>query len=190
MILIAGLGNPDKKYDRTRHNIGFDAIDVIANAYNIDVKKIKFKAVIGDGYIGSEKVILAKPQTYMNNSGESIRDICEFYKIEPENVIIFHDDVSLPVGRVRIREKGRDGGHNGLKSIIYHLISDEFTRVKIGVGSPNNPDYDLADYVLGKFTPDDIEKILPLLKITPEIAEGIVKNGAQWAMNKYNSFGA
>lgn len=189
MFLIAGLGNPDKKYDRTRHNIGFDAIDVIANAYNIDVKKIKFKAVYGDGNICGQKVILAKPQTYMNNSGESVRDICAFYKIPPENVIIFHDDISLETGRIRIREKGSDGGHNGLKSIIYQLVSDQFIRVKLGVGSPENKNYDLADYVLGKFTDKDLEKILPMLKETSGIAGEIIKNGCQSAMNKYNSFG-
>ncbi len=189
MFLIAGLGNPDKKYDRTRHNIGFDAIDVIANAYNIDVKKIKFKAVYGDGNICGQKVILAKPQTYMNNSGESVRDICAFYKIPPENVIIFHDDISLETGRIRIREKGSDGGHNGLKSIIYQLVSDQFIRVKLGVGSPENKNYDLADYVLGKFTDKDLEKILPMLKETSGIAGEIIKNGCQSAMNKYNGFG-
>lgn len=190
MYLIAGLGNPDKKYDRTRHNIGFDAIDFISGKFNIELKKNKFKAVFGDGFIAGEKVILAKPLTYMNNSGESIRDILDFYKIPPENVIIFHDDVSLNTGRIRIREKGSDGGHNGLKSIIYQLVSDKFVRVKMGVGSPNNPNYDLADYVLGRFTEDDMEKILPMLKVAHEIAEGIIKNGSQWAMNKYNTFGA
>lgn len=190
MYLIAGLGNPDKKYDRTRHNIGFDAIDFISNEFNIELKKNKFKALFGDGMIANQKVILAKPLTYMNNSGESVRDICEFYKIPPENVIIFHDDISLSTGRIRIREKGSDGGHNGLKSIIYQLISNEFIRVKMGVGSPDNPNYDLADYVLGRFDDADLEKIVPMLKAAPQIAEGIIKNGAQWAMNKFNTFGA
>lgn len=189
MFLIAGLGNPDKKYGRTRHNIGFDAIDVISDAYNIDVKRIKFKAIIGDGSIAGKKVILAKPQTYMNNSGESIREICDFYKIKPENVIVFHDDISLERGRIRIREKGSDGGHNGLKSIIYQLVSDRFIRVKLGVGCPINKDYDLADYVLGKFTESDLEKILPMLKVTSDIAREIIENGCQSAMNKFNNFG-
>lgn len=186
MYLIAGLGNPDKKYDCTRHNIGFDAVDMISKQYNAPIKKIKFKAIISEANIQGERVILAKPQTYMNNSGESIREIASFYKIPPQNIIIFHDDISIPTGRVRIRKKGSDGGHNGLKSIIYQLVSDEFPRVKIGVGAPDNKDYDLADYVLGKFSKDDLEKIIPVLKECASMAECIIKNGAEGAMNKYN----
>lgn len=186
MYLIAGLGNPDKKYDMTRHNIGFDAVDMISREFNAPIKKIKFKAVYGETDIMGEKVILAKPQTYMNLSGESIREIASFYKIKPQNIIIFHDDISLPVGKVRIRKKGSDGGHNGLKSIIYQLVSDDFVRVKIGVGAPANKDYDLADYVLGKFTKDDLEKIIPVLKECSDMAECIIKQGVDTAMNKYN----
>ncbi|MBE7038337.1 MAG: aminoacyl-tRNA hydrolase [Ruminococcaceae bacterium] len=186
MYLIVGLGNPDKKYDLTRHNIGFDAVDMISKEYNAPVKKIKFKAIIGEAQIGGERVILAKPQTYMNLSGESVREIASFYKIKPHNIIVFHDDISLPVGKVRIRKKGSDGGHNGLKSIIYQLVSDEFPRVKIGVGAPDNKDYDLADYVLGKFTKGDLEKIIPVLKECSKMAECMIKQGADTAMNKYN----
>ena len=186
MYLIAGLGNPDKKYDCTRHNIGFDAIDMIAREINCDIKKLKFKALLGEGKIGGEKVILAKPQTYMNNSGEAVRDIAAFYKIEPKNIIIFHDDISLPTGRIRLRPKGSDGGHNGLKSIIYQLVSDEFLRVKIGVGAPENKNFDLADYVLGKFTKEDLEKIIPVLKECFAISESIIKDGISNAMNKDN----
>ncbi len=186
MYLVAGLGNPDKKYGCTRHNIGFDAVDMIADAFQIKVKKIKYKAVLGDGEIAGEKVILAKPQTYMNNSGESVRDIAAFYKIPPAHIIIFHDDISIDAGRVRIREKGSDGGHNGIKSIIYQLVSDQFVRVKLGVGAPSQPGYELADYVLGKFTKEDLNAILPVLKACPDIAKSIIAHGPGYAMNQYN----
>lgn len=186
MYLIAGLGNPDKKYDMTRHNIGFDCVDMIASKNGADIKKLKHKALTESIYIGSEKVILAKPQTYMNLSGESIRDIAEFYKIDPENIIIICDDISLPLGKIRIRPKGTDGGHNGLKSVIYQLQSDKFTRIKVGVGAPQHKDYNLADYVLGKFSPDEIKILTPILKTMDEIAGCIIRNSCQDAMNKYN----
>ena len=186
MYLIAGLGNPDKKYDFTRHNIGFDCVDMIASSKGEEIKKLKHKALTESIYIGSEKVILAKPQTYMNLSGESIRDIAEFYKIDPENVIIICDDISLPLGKIRIRPKGTDGGHNGLKSIIYQLCSDQFTRIRVGVGAPTHKDYNLADYVLGKFSPDEIKVLTPILKSMEEIVSCIIRNSCQDAMNKYN----
>lgn len=186
MYLIAGLGNPDKKYDMTRHNIGFDCVDMIASKNGTDIKKLKHKALTESIYIGSEKVILAKPQTYMNLSGESIRDIAEFYKIEPENVIIICDDISIPLGKIRIRPKGTDGGHNGLKSIIYQLQSDKFTRIRVGVGAPQHKDYDLADYVLGKFSPDETKILTPILKSMDEIVTCVIRNSCQDAMNKFN----
>lgn len=186
MYLIAGLGNPDKKYDMTRHNIGFDCVDMIASDNGSDIKKLKHKALTETIYIGSEKVILAKPQTYMNLSGESIRDIAEFYKIDPENVIIICDDISIPLGKIRIRPKGTDGGHNGLKSIIYQLQSDKFTRIRVGVGAPQHKDYDLADYVLGRFSPDEIKVLTPILKSMNEIVLCIIRNSCQDAMNKFN----
>ncbi len=186
MYLIAGLGNPDKKYDMTRHNIGFDCVDMIASDNGSDIKKLKHKALTETIYIGSEKVILAKPQTYMNLSGESIRDIAEFYKIDPENVIIICDDISIPLGKIRIRPKGTDGGHNGLKSIIYQLQSDKFTRIRVGVGAPQHKDYDLADYVLGRFSPDEIKILTPILKSMNEIVLCIIRNSCQDAMNKFN----
>ena len=136
MYLIAGLGNPDKKYEATRHNIGFETIDLLAHKEGIRLTKLKHKAVCGDGIICGEKVIIAKPQTYMNLSGESIRDIVNFYKIPVQNVIVVCDDINLEIGRLRIRPKGSDGGHNGLKSIIYQLASDEFVRIRMGVGAP------------------------------------------------------
>lgn len=186
MYLIAGLGNPDKKYFKTRHNIGFDAIDIIAQKQNVSLNKAKHKAVYGEFVFGDEKIILAKPQTYMNNSGECIREISSFYKIPYENIIIIYDDVSLPVGKVRIRPKGTDGGHNGIKSIIYQLCDDCFPRIKIGIGQNDNPNMDLADYVLGKFTDNDIDGLKPIMQNIDDIALCIVKQGTAFAMNKYN----
>ena len=146
MKVIVGLGNPGKKYDNTRHNIGFEALDYIADKEGISINTGKHKALIGTGYMGGEKVLLVKPQTFMNLSGESLRPIMDFYKLEPEDFIIIHDDIDLDVGRLRIRRKGSAGGHNGLKSIISHLGSMDFPRVKIGVGEKPKG-YDLADYV-------------------------------------------
>ena len=186
MYIIAGLGNPEAKYDNTRHNIGFHAIDVLCEKFNIKLNKLKFKALFGDGIIGGEKVILVKPQTYMNLSGEAIRDISAFYKIPPENIIVIFDDVSLETGRVRIRAKGSDGGHNGIKSIIYQLSSDKFPRIKLGIGAPPHADFDLADYVLGKFTADEIKILEPVLINTADAVECIIKSGIDKAMNKYN----
>ncbi len=187
MYLIAGLGNPGSEYNMTRHNIGFATIDYIADKYNIQIKKLKYKALFGETNIKGEKVLFVKPQTYMNLSGESIRDFCSFYKIPPENVIIICDDISLPPGKVRIRRKGSAGGHNGLKSIIYQLNSDDFPRIKIGVGSPEHKEYELADFVLGRFTKEEIpvleESIIKSCKAVFEIIE----KGIDSAMNKYNS---
>ena len=185
MYLIAGLGNPGKQYFATRHNIGFSAIDYISQKYNVNVSKIKYKGLFGEGEIAGQKVVLLKPQTFMNLSGESIIAACNWYKIPPENVIILHDDISLPVGKLRIREKGSAGGHNGLKSIIAHLNSDNFCRMKIGVGAPN-PETDLADYVLGRISKEE-EKILfdVLTRVSDAVFE-YISNGAMSAMNKYN----
>ncbi len=186
MYLVAGLGNPEKKYDNTRHNIGFDAIDLLSDKLGITLTKTKFKAVYGDGYLGSEKLILAKPQTYMNLSGESIGEIVSFYKIPNENIIIIHDDISLDIGRLRIREKGSAGGHNGLKSIIAHLGGDDFCRIKIGVGAPKHEDYDLVDFVLGSFSDEERKILVPVLDNTAKAVQSIIKEDAQKAMNKYN----
>lgn len=186
MYIVVGLGNPEPKYDTTRHNIGFHAIDVLSKKYNITLNKLKFKAVFGDGNIGGEKVILVKPQTYMNLSGEAVRDIASFYKVEPEKIIVIFDDVSLETGRMRIRAKGSAGGHNGIKSIIYQLNSDQFPRIKLGIGAPPHSDFDLADYVLGRFTSDEIKTLEPVLLDTADAVEGIIKNGIDDAMNKFN----
>lgn len=186
MFVVLGIGNPGKQYDGTRHNIGFIAMDYMSEKYGIKINKIKHKALIGEGTIAGEKVILVKPQTYVNLSGEALREICAYYKIPVSKVIIIHDDVSLDCGRLRIREKGSDGGHNGLKSIIYQLRSDEFTRIKIGVGN-KPPEYDLADWVLGHFSKEEISRLSKLVDcVVEEAVPEIIRNGAQSAMNKFN----
>lgn len=186
MYIIAGLGNPGRKYVGTRHNMGFEAIDAVAAKYDIDIKKAKYNALYGEGFIEGEKVILVKPQTFMNLSGEAIREFKSMYKTEDSKIIIIYDDVSLPVGKMRIRPKGSAGGHNGIKSIIYQLNTDEFPRIKIGVGSPENPDYDLADYVLGKFTKEEVKELIPMAVKTADAVGEIIKNGIQSAMSLFN----
>lgn len=185
MYLIAGLGNPSKTYEGTRHNVGFTMIDVIGNKFDIDVTTKKHKALVGRGVIDGMRVILAKPQTYMNLSGESIREIVDFYKIEPENIIIIYDDISLDVGQLRIRKKGSAGGHNGVKNIIAHLGTQEFPRIKVGIG--NKPEgWDLADYVLSRYSKSEQEAL-------EEAADGVVgalklmlADDIDGAMNRYN----
>ena len=186
MYLIAGLGNPGSQYDMTRHNIGFASIDYIARENNVNVKKLKYKALYGELNVGGEKVLLVKPQTYMNLSGESIREFCAFYKIPPENVIILCDDIAIEPGKIRIRRKGSAGGHNGLKSIIYQLSSEDFMRIRIGVGNPQHKDYDLADYVLGRFGKEEIPVLEEAIKKSYMAAFEIIKNSVDSAMNKYN----
>ena len=186
MYLIAGLGNPSRTYEGTRHNIGFTMIDAIGNKFGIDVTTKKHKALVGRGMIDGMRVILAKLQTYMNLSGESIREITDFYKIEPENIIIIYDDISLDVGQLRIRKKGSAGGHNGVKNIIAHLGTQEFPRIKVGIG--NKPEgWDLADYVLSKYTKAEQEAL-------EEASEGVIgavklmlMDDIEAAMNKYNA---
>ena len=183
MILIVGLGNPGNQYEQTRHNIGFDVIDYMANKYNIDVNREKFKGICGEGFIENKKVILLKPLTYMNLSGESIRELANFYKLEDDEIIVVYDDISLDIGRLRIREKGSAGGHNGIKSIIQNLGGDKFPRVKVGVGQPKD---NLVNHVLGKFSKEDREHIE---KVTPVVSDAIVeivKNDAKESMNKFN----
>ena len=187
MYIIAGLGNPGKEYENTRHNIGFDVIDRLSEEENIAVMESKHKALIGKGYVAGQKVILAKPQTFMNLSGESIGGLVDYFKIDEEqDLIVIYDDISLSPGQIRIRKKGSAGGHNGLKSIIYRLNSDTFPRVKMGVGAPKHEDYDLADFVLGRFTKEEIPVMEDaIVKAEKAVAE-IIKNGVQSAMNKYN----
>ncbi|MBQ9737370.1 MAG: aminoacyl-tRNA hydrolase [Clostridia bacterium] len=186
MYIIAGLGNPGRKYVGTRHNMGFEALDAVAAKYDIDIKKAKFNALYGEGMIEGEKVILVKPQTFMNLSGEAIREFKSMYKTEADKIIIIYDDVSLPVGKLRIRPKGSAGGHNGIKNIIYQLNTDEFPRIKIGVGSPEHPDYDLVDYVLGKFTKTEVKQLVPVAVSVADAVGEIIKNGIEKAMSAFN----
>lgn len=185
MYIIAGLGNPTKTYEGTRHNIGFDMIDAIADKYNIDVTTKKHKALTGKGRIDGVPVILAKPQTYMNLSGESIRDIAGFYKIPAENIIIIYDDISLEVGQLRIRKKGSAGGHNGIKNIIAHLGTQEFPRIKVGIGSKPEG-WDLADYVLSKYSKAERECLRDAQQDVVGAAALMVHDDVDGAMNQYN----
>ena len=184
--IIAGLGNPGAKYEMTRHNAGFLAIDMLAMKQNKEIKRLKFHALTCDAEIEGKKCLLMKPQTFMNNSGEAIGEAAKFYKIPPQNIIVLSDGISLDVGKIRIRRKGSAGGHNGLKSIIAHLGSEDFPRVKIGVGKKPNAYMDLADWVLGRF-PKELE---PQLKEALENADGaislIVQDKFDRAMNLYN----
>ena len=185
MFLIVGLGNPGREYENTRHNIGFAAIDVIAEKYNIDINRTKFKGEYGEGFINGNKVILLKPYTFMNLSGESVREAIDFYKLTEDQVLIIYDDISLELGRLRIREKGSAGGHNGIKSIINHMGTDVFTRIKIGVGAPKG---DLVNHVLGKFSKDEVNILKQTLDAVTEATADIIDNGAKDAMNNFNGF--
>lgn len=186
MYLIVGLGNPTSKYEGTRHNIGFDAIDELASQMNEEVTTKKFKGLCGQGIIGSEKVLLLKPQTYMNLSGESVRAAVDFYKIDPEEeLIVLYDDISLDVGRIRIRAKGSAGGHNGIKSIIAHLGTDKFKRVKIGVGDKGSQQ-DLAQHVLGRFAQADREKVDEAVRHAVSAVSVMIVEDINKAMNLYN----
>ena len=186
VYIIVGLGNPGKDYKNTRHNIGFDVIDVISDKANISVMEKKHKALVGKGVFAGQKVILAKPQTYMNLSGESVRSLLDYYKVdETEELIVISDDISLPPGQIRIRKKGSAGGHNGLKNIIAHLGHDSFHRIKMGVGEKPKG-YDLADYVLGHF--DKVDRVIMDDAALDAMAaiEMIMTQGADAAMNHYN----
>lgn len=186
MYLVAGLGNPGTQYEMTRHNIGFEVIDYIADKHNVNVKKLKFKGLYGEFSYKGEKVILLKPQTYMNLSGESIREFVAFFKIPVENVIIISDEVNLPAGKVRIRKNGSAGGHNGLKSIIYQLNSDNFPRIRLGVDAPLREKADLADFVLARFSKDEIPVLEDAIIRASGAAEEIISGNIEGAMNKYN----
>lgn len=186
-FLVAGLGNPSPKYDCTRHNAGFLAIDTLAENLGVKIDRLRFKSLCADVMIEGERVLLMKPSTFMNNSGEAVGEAARFYKIPPEHVIVLFDDVSLDVGRLRIRRKGSDGGHNGIKSILYHLESDNFPRVKIGVGQKPHPDYDLADWVLGRFDKRDTALLDEAFRNAAQAARMIVAGKISEAMNLYNT---
>ncbi|NSW92538.1 MAG: aminoacyl-tRNA hydrolase [Firmicutes bacterium] len=183
--IIAGLGNPGIKYRNTRHNVGFDTIDMLSEKFDINVKQLKHKALIGDGYIEDKKVLLVKPQTYMNASGESIRDIVEWYKICMKWLILVYDDVDLPLGKIRVRRSGSAGTHNGMKSIIYQLQSDAFPRVRIGIGKPPEG-MDIVGHVLGKFTKDERAVIDNSIVRAAEAVVTIIKSGVDEAMARFN----
>ena len=187
MFVIVGLGNPDKKYEKTRHNVGFDTIDVIADRYGIAMKEKKHKAIVGTGAIEGIKVMLVKPQTYMNLSGESVGEILNFYKLDPEeDLLVIFDDISLEPGNIRVRKKGSAGGHNGIKSIIAHAGTQDFKRIKVGVGE-KTAGYDLADYVLGHFDAEDRAKVENAMKDAAEAAVCILRGDVDKAMNDYNA---
>ena len=186
MFIIVGLGNPTNEYAGTRHNVGFDVIDQIADKYNISVTERKFRAFCGKGIIGGQKVILVKPQTYMNLSGESVRSVLDFYKIDIETeLLVIFDDVSLDVGQLRIRKKGSAGGHNGIKNIIQHLGTNAFHRIKVGVGEKPK-DYDLADYVLGHFSKGEKEQMEEGYKKAVNAVELMLQGEVDAAMNEFN----
>lgn len=184
--IIVGLGNPGKEYENTRHNAGFSTLDVIAEKYSIEVKRLKYRALIGTGTIGDKKVMLLKPQTFMNNSGEAVREAMNFYKLSPKDVVIISDDISLEPGKLRIRRKGSDGGQKGLRSIFNLCGSSEFPRIKMGVGA--KPEFfDLADWVLSRFTPDEAKLFSSACTCACDAAALIINNEIDKAMNLYNS---
>lgn len=185
--LIVGLGNPGAKYEMTRHNAGFLAVDLLAVKENLNIKKLKYHALVGDAVINGKKCLVMKPQTFMNNSGEAVGEAARFYKIPPERVIVISDDFSFDVGQIRIKRKGSAGGHNGLKSIIAHLGSENFPRIKVGVGKKPSEDYDTIDWVLGRF-PKELEKDLKsALENTVDALPYIVNEEIDKAMNLFNS---
>lgn len=185
-FLLVGLGNPGSEYDHTRHNVGFRALDYLAGACNTEVRRLKHMALTGKGTLGGHSVLFMKPQTYMNRSGQAVQDAARFYKVPAERVIVISDDISLPVGAMRIRYSGSAGGHNGLKSIQEHLGSDGYTRIKLGVGGKVHADMDLGDHVLGKVSSSDYAEISENFPALLSALELIVKGEREKAMSRYN----
>lgn len=186
-FLIVGLGNPGRQYENTRHNAGFITLDVIAGKAGARVDRIKFKGLCGEGMLGGKKVLFLKPSTFMNLSGQSVQEAMSFYKLPPEKVLVIFDDISLDPGKLRIRRKGSDGGHNGIKNIIYLSGKDTFPRIKMGVGKKPNPGWDLADWVLSRFTEDEQKSLLDAAEKAASAAELIVQGNIDKAMNLYTS---
>lgn len=185
MYLIVGLGNPENEYAHTRHNMGFDTINELAKNNNINITKNKFKGLYETGIIQNEKVILLKPQTYMNSSGESIKEVCDFYNIKPEQIIVIYDDIDVEKGKIKLRKKGGPGSHNGMKSVIQELSTTDFMRIRVGIGQPEFKN-DMINYVIGK-VPEEEQKLLQQgTKKAAEAIEEIIKNGIDIAMNKFN----
>jgi PTH1 family peptidyl-tRNA hydrolase len=185
MYVIIGLGNPGRKYDYTRHNVGFDVIDYLSKKHDIPVDRLKHKALVGEGRIGGQKVMLVKPQTFMNLSGQALVSVVEYYKSEENKVIVVYDDIDTEVGKIRIRKKGSGGSHNGMRNIIYLWKKQDFPRVRIGIGQPK-PGYDLADYVLGKFSKEEVDLIAKVIIRSADAIEDWMANDIEYAMNKYN----
>ena len=184
--LAVFLGNPGPKYECTRHNAGFMAGDALAKKLGVSINKLRFKALTAPAEINGEKVLLMKPQTFMNLSGEAVGEAARFYKVPPEHVLVVSDEISLPLGKLRVRPKGSAGGHNGLKSIIAHLGSDAFPRVRLGVGAPPHPDYDMADWVLSVFRNQDLEDMLAAADRAGEAVISYITDGPERAMNRFN----
>lgn len=184
--LIVGLGNPGEKYARTRHNLGFLALDLLAERQKLKVNRIKYKALVAETEFGGARCLLMKPQTYMNLSGESVGEAARFYKIPADHVVVISDDISLPVGKLRIRTGGSAGGHNGLKNIIQHLGTDQFPRIKVGVGAPGQAGYDVVDWVIGRPLGEDQKVLMEALDRAGDAAEVLISQGSDRAMNRFN----
>lgn len=184
--LVVFLGNPGTKFNGTRHNTGFMAADAMAKELNVSINKLRFKALTAQVEIGGEKVLLMKPQTYMNLSGEAVEQAAKFYKISPEHIIVVSDEVAMPIGKLRIRKSGSAGGHNGLKNIIQHLGTQDFPRIRMGVGAAPHPDYDMADWVLSTFKNQDAEDMQALAERVSKAVQCYIIEGPDRAMNKFN----
>lgn len=187
MYLVVGLGNPGKEYEDTRHNIGFKVLDYLKEDLGFEISKKRFNGLVGEYMLGEQKVLFLKPLTYMNLSGESIIEAINFYKIPLENIIIIYDDMAIDVGKIRIRSSGSHGGHNGMRSIINHLASLEFPRIRVGIGSSNGS---IVDYVLGRFSSEESDLMEKSIAIAGESAKAIIENGVTYSMNKFNGFNA
>ncbi len=185
MFVLVGLGNFGREYERTRHNAGFEAIDYLAALYRIPMTREKFRSILGEGMIQGEKVLLVKPQTYMNNSGEAVRAIMDFYKLEPNKLVVVFDDIDLEPGAIRIRTRGSAGTHNGMRSILYHLGTEEFPRIRIGIGKPD-PRFDLADYVLGRLDQSEQKAMNEAVEKVAEAVGVLLVSGIETAMGKFN----
>ena len=185
-FMIVGLGNPGKQYENTRHNAGFLAVDTIAQKHHTDIKRIKFKGLVGECSLGGKKALLLKPSTFMNLSGQSVREAMQFYKLPPEKVLVIFDDINLEPGKLRIRRKGSDGGHNGMKNIIYLSGKDTFPRIKMGVGAKPNPQWDLADWVLSRFTEQEQKQLSDVFDHAAEAVALMVNGNSTEAMNRFN----
>ena len=184
--LVVGLGNPGDKYENTRHNAGFMVVDELAERLHVPVQRLKYKALTNTAEVGGKRVLLMKPVTYMNLSGEAVGEAARFYKIPSDHVLVIYDDVSLPLGKLRIRDKGSAGGHNGIKNIIAHLGTDVFPRVKVGVGAPSHPDYDMVDWVIGSFSAQERKIVDEALDRALDAAECIISRGVTEAQNRFN----